>query len=70
MIKLSHSTRTPPKKRFKVLSDSEIALKRRQLVNQNTLMAEKNVDTAFKDFLLEIGFEFTEYHLFEEEDLN
>ena len=70
MINMSHPTRTPPKKHFKVLSDNELALKRRQLMNENTLVAEKNVDTAFREFLREIGYESIEYHLFEEEELS
>ena len=67
---MSHPTKTPAKKRFKVLTDHEIALKRRLLENQHTLNAEKSADTALREFLQEAGCETLDYHLLEEDELS
>ena len=44
---MSHPTKTPPKHRFKVLSDAEVDAKRKKLQNKKTENADKRAESAF-----------------------
>ena len=63
------STKSPPKKRFKVLSSEELKDKKQFLQNKNSLNIEKRADSAFPKFLKEAGAS-QEYHLFKEKELD
>ena len=67
---MAEDSKSPPKKRFKQLSDEELKAKRRDLQNGNTLNAEKCADKAFKLFLEVSGSDSAEYYFFEEEELS
>ena len=67
--KMSHPTKTPSKKQFKLLPDHELALNRRQLENQHTLSAEKSTDTVFKQFLSDAGCDSVDYYYYDEDEL-
>ena len=67
---MSEITKSPEKKRFKVLSSAELKQKIVQPRNDNTEMAERRADKAFKLFLDECGCESNEYYYFEEKELS
>ena len=63
---MSHPTQTPKCRRFKLLTEQELAFKKPDFATKNTLNAEKCADKAFRQFLLESGCESDEYTLFTE----
>lgn len=55
------STKRGKKRNFNILSDDEVAEKKRKLENENTIKQEKRANTAFTLFLEASGEENTEY---------